>query len=86
MGSASAAHVRRLTVGYVPQFRRGGECVCVPLLRVSGKWLEAAGFKTGAAVEVDVTEGQIVISAQPSALTSVAYGPATRQRRSSARS
>jgi toxic protein SymE len=40
-----------------PQFTK------VPHLRLSGRWLEAAGFSTGAAVKVRVDQGQLVITA-----------------------
>lgn len=34
----------------------------VPWLNISGRWLEAAGFKTGDRVEIQVTNHQLVIT------------------------
>ena len=34
----------------------------VPFIRMSGKWLQAAGFEPGDSIEVEVEYGRLVIS------------------------
>ncbi|MGE7775974.1 SymE family type I addiction module toxin [Chitinophaga sp. NPDC101104] len=46
---------RRLTVTRKPSEK------IVPLINVSGKWLEKAGFNVGDIVELLVTQGKIII-------------------------
>lgn len=48
---------RNLTVGDV--YRNGKS---VPMLRVSGLWLEELGFKTGNFVRIKCEDGQLIIS------------------------
>lgn len=48
---------RNLTVGDVC---RNGKSV--PMLRVSGLWLEELGFKTGNFVRIKCEDGQLIIS------------------------
>jgi len=44
-----------------PRFRRG-RCQLVPLLRMSGHWLEQCGFGIGALVSVTAKQGRIVLT------------------------
>lgn len=53
--------MRRLTVSTLFQPRRRGG-VTTPHLRLSGRWLESAGFIKGARVAVTVTAGQLIIT------------------------
>lgn len=59
--------VRRLTVGYVRkryEDRRTGFTLRISRhasLTLNGDWLEQAGFPTGTAVTVSVTQGKLVI-------------------------
>ena len=48
---------RDLTVGDI--YRNGKS---VPMLRVSGLWLEELGFKTGDFVRIKCEDGQLIIS------------------------
>ena len=48
---------RYLTVGDI--YRNGKS---VPMLRVSGLWLEELGFKTGDFVRIKCEDGQLIIS------------------------
>ncbi len=54
---AKKKEYRDLTVGDV--YRNGKS---VPMLRVSGMWLEELGFKTGDFVRIKCEDGQLVIS------------------------
>ncbi|MDN4623442.1 endoribonuclease SymE [Pantoea agglomerans] len=57
----SPADNRKLTVSYAsryPDYSR------IPAITMKGKWLEAAGFATGTAVDVKVMEGCIVLTAR----------------------
>jgi hypothetical protein len=38
----------------------------VPFIRLSGKWLERAGFEAGHRIAVHVQKGSLVIEASPS--------------------
>jgi len=54
MSDSGAQAARKLKVGR--SFRRGrfGATVAVPFIRLSGKWLEQAGFRAGDNLLVDV--------------------------------
>lgn len=54
---ATKKEYRDLTVGDV--YRNGKS---VPMLRVSGLWLEELGFKTGDFVQIKCEDGQLTIS------------------------
>lgn len=54
---AKRKEYRDLTVGDV--YRNGKS---VPMLRVSGMWLEELGFKTGDFVRIKCEDGQLIIS------------------------
>ena len=54
---AKRKEYRDLTVGDV--YRNGRS---VPMLRVSGMWLEELGFKTGDFVRIKCEDGQLIIS------------------------
>ncbi|UBB23899.1 type I toxin-antitoxin system SymE family toxin [Pseudoxanthomonas japonensis] len=56
---------RRCTVGYQYYDERRGEQVvgrAVPMLRLSGRWLEQCGFAVGDELQVTVGEGVLVFS------------------------
>lgn len=56
---------RQFKVGRTHQSARGGPSpVRVPLIRLSGKWLEAAGFREGANIEVSVVSREILLRVQ----------------------
>jgi toxic protein SymE len=63
--SSGAPKPRHLTIGYHKHDQRhDGRRVCtrtVPFLRMSGEWLEQAGFNVGARVRVHVDQGRLVI-------------------------
>ncbi len=54
--------VRRITVGslYRPA-KKGSLPTTVPFIRLSGKWLEKAGFTTGDMLEIEASEGKIAL-------------------------
>ena len=54
------SHTRTLTVGETLQRRSHGETV-VPFIRLSGKWLEDAGFRVGDAIRVSVMDDGLII-------------------------
>lgn len=54
---AGRKEYRDLTVGDI--YRNGKS---VPMLRVSGLWLEELGFKTGDFVRIKCEDGQLIIS------------------------
>ena len=49
---------RRLTIGCTGT---GAPRPDVPFLRLSGRWLERAGFAIGRSVKVEVSEGRLLI-------------------------
>ncbi len=49
---------RRLTIGCIGL---GWPRPDVPFLRLSGRWLEHAGFAIGRSVKVEVSEGRLLI-------------------------
>jgi hypothetical protein len=51
---------RELRVGQTFQMR-GRDQVAVPFIRLSGRWLEQAGFTSGARVEVRVKSGKLLL-------------------------
>ncbi len=59
-----SAERRRLKVGVTMQVR-GTTSRSVPFIRLSGQWLERAGFSTGAEVQVVVTNGEIRLLCTP---------------------
>ena len=56
--SNTSAKPRRLKVGYKPLKSPGVE---VPFLSLRGRWLRDAGFEIGLNVEVEATEGRLII-------------------------
>lgn len=51
---------RLIKVGRTTQMRSsGGSPVVVPFIRLSGKWLERAGFLEGDVIEVTAAKGEI---------------------------
>jgi Toxin SymE, type I toxin-antitoxin system len=57
---------RELRVGQTFQ-TRGHEEVAVPFIRLSGRWLEQAGFTSGTRVEVRVKSGKLLLVRRDSA-------------------
>ena len=60
--------LRHLTVGYRPVDSRSRVSDCTwsrlapkPHLRLTGRWLDRAGFAVGAAVRVQVAPGRLVL-------------------------
>ena len=53
--------MKTLTISSLYQPRRRGGTTA-PHLRLTGRWLEAAGFPAGARVQVQVQQGQLVIT------------------------
>jgi len=51
---------RELLVGQTFQ-SRGRDEVAVPFIRLSGRWLEQAGFTSGTRIEVRVKTGQLLL-------------------------
>lgn len=56
---APSYKTRNLTVSYVT---RHPKMVQSPAIRLAGDWLEKAGFKIGAQVDIKVTNGCIIIA------------------------
>lgn len=63
---ASGTTVRLIKVGRTTQVRRSGgsSVVVVPFIRLSGKWIERAGFLEGDTIAVTGGNGQISIIRQ----------------------
>jgi hypothetical protein len=60
MDETSGATVRFIKVGRTTQVRRGGNTsVMVPFIRLSGKWLERAGFIESDMIAVTAGDGVI---------------------------
>ena len=55
--SVNSKHIRRLQVGYLAGSARNRP----PHIRITGRWVEEAGFSVGAEVSVEVSRGRIVI-------------------------
>jgi hypothetical protein len=53
---------RILKVGKVFRYRYGGHSVARPLIRLSGKWLEEAGFRVADTLEVRTHDGEILLT------------------------
>lgn len=51
---------RELRVGQTFQVR-GHDQVAVPFIRLSGRWLERAGFTSGTRIEVRVKTGKLLL-------------------------
>ena len=60
----SSGPVRIVKVGRTTQVRRGGGRLAVPFIRLSGKWLERAGFLEGDMIAVTAANGEIMIVRQ----------------------
>ena len=57
----SSGTVRMVKVGRTTQVRRGGGRSAVPYIRLSGKWLERAGFFEDDMIAVAAANGEIRI-------------------------
>ena len=55
--SVKSKHIRRLQVGYLASSARKRP----PHIRITGRWVEQAGFPVGTEVNVEVSHGRIVI-------------------------
>jgi len=53
---------RKLTVSYASRYPSHTR---IPSIIMKGQWLTAAGFITGTEIEVNVTEGRIVLTVKP---------------------
>ena len=60
-GSVKPKHIRHLTVGYLAGISKKRPAH----IRIVGRWVEAAGFREGTKVDVEVSEGRIVIRPAP---------------------
>lgn len=58
----SPANNRVATVSYASRF---DDHQHIPALTLKGQWLEAAGFTTGAKIDIKVMEGCIVLTVKP---------------------
>jgi len=65
---------KRLTVSYrrdpgtsspAPAWRRRRPPQVMPLIRLSGKWLDRMGFPIGSALAVEAEPGRLVLTAAP---------------------
>lgn len=54
--------VRRLTVGCTYQERARAKLTPVPFIRLTGKWLESAGFHPGQKIALRISSAEIVIT------------------------
>ena len=54
-------HIRHLTVGYLAGITKNRPAH----IRIVGRWVEKAGFREGTRVDVEVSEGRIVIRPAP---------------------
>lgn len=67
-GNGGAPEERRLTISTLHELRAprypGGPVMArqVPFLRMRGLWLEAAGFRRGERVRVEVERGRLVLT------------------------
>ena len=64
MDEASGVSLRIVKVGRTTQVRRGGGRSVVPFIRLSGKWLERAGFLESDMIAVTAANGEIRIVQQ----------------------
>ena len=66
MDESTGSSARLIKVGRTTQVRRAGgsSVVVVPFIRLSGKWLERAGFLEGDIIEVTAANGEIKIVRQ----------------------
>jgi hypothetical protein len=63
LNSGKPKSCRHLTVGYLPgsTSKKG----CRPLISISGRWMEDAGFTIGSKVNVESSHGRLVIELVP---------------------
>ena len=59
--SVTPKHIRHLQVGYLASSARKRP----PHIRIVGRWVEQAGFPVGTHVNVEVSDGRIVIERAP---------------------
>ena len=57
-----AQNSRKLKVYYAFSDNRFSENYNYPVIRIAGKYLRTFGFEIGTQLQVDLTEGQIVVS------------------------
>lgn len=62
-----APRILTMTMRFVPRTSKMEE-VRVPYLRMSGRWLEAHGFKIGEPVYVTVEQGRVILTNNPPAI------------------
>jgi len=71
-GSVKPKHIRHLTVGYLAGITKKRPAH----IRIVGRWVEAAGFREGTKVDVEVSEGRIVIRPAPPLYAGMNLSPA----------
>ena len=52
---------RQIKVGYLVRANALRQLTMVPALKLSGHWLQAAGFDHGSVVTVAVSEGELIV-------------------------
>lgn len=70
--SVKPKQIRHLTVGYLAGASRKRPAH----IRIIGRWVEAAGFPEGTKVDVEVSEGRIVIRPAPPLYAGLNLSPA----------
>jgi len=63
--STSSARIRKIKVGRIYRnHTRNAPGTAVPFIRISGKWLEQAGFRMGSVVTITVQSGELTLTVQ----------------------
>ena len=70
--SVKLKHIRHLTVGYLAGVTKKRPAH----IRIVGRWVEKAGFREGTRVDVEVSEGRIVIRPAPPLYAGLNLSPA----------
>ena len=70
-GSVKPKHIRHLTVGYLAGITKNRPAH----IRIVGRWVEKAGFREGVKVDVEVSEGRIVIRPAPAPYAGMNMSP-----------
>ena len=69
--SVRPKHIRHLTVGYLAGITKNRPAH----IRIVGRWVEKAGFREGTRVDVEVSEGRIVIRPAPPPYAGMSLSP-----------
>jgi hypothetical protein len=70
--SVKSKQIRHLTVGYLAGISKKRPAH----IRIVGRWVEAAGFREGTKVDVEVSEGRIVIRPAPPLYAGMSFSAA----------